>query len=48
MFVGPAYANETLRRDRHYGVAFAAKSHRNKVPLWILFVPVVAITALGF
>lgn len=40
MFVGPAYANETVRRDKHYSVAFAVKSQRNKVPLWILFVAV--------
>jgi len=38
MFVGPAYASETLRRDKHYSVAFSAKSQRNKIPLWILFV----------
>ena len=24
----------------HYGVAFAIKSERNKIPLWILFVAV--------
>jgi hypothetical protein len=48
MFVEPGYANERLRRDKHYSVMFAAKSQRNKVPLWILFVAAVAITALGF
>src|SRR5437667_10123611 len=24
----------------HYSVAFAAKSHKNKIPLWVLFVAV--------
>src|SRR3954469_6197470 len=24
----------------HYGVAFAVKTHRNKIPLWVLFVAV--------
>src|SRR5215470_7655995 len=24
----------------HYGVAFAAKSQRNKIPLWVLFIAV--------
>jgi hypothetical protein len=33
MFVGPAYANETLRRDKHYSVTFAAQESAKQSPV---------------